>query len=285
MKDEAVSVPASLKGALTELAGGRVVPLAGGTDLLVRLHDCIEEPWPRLLVLERLKTLKKISTAGRRVTLGPLVTFSAVERSAVLRRVAPQLVQAASVASSTQIRSRATVGGNLANASPAGELIPPLFVLSARIVISSLRGRRSVAIDDFFKGPGLTVLKRSELITAVQFESSRGHGFYLRLAARRAMAISKVSVAADLAIRRGRVSAIKIALGAVAPTVIRAPQTEDFLCGRVLDGDSIARASELVMAEARPIDDIRSLADYRRAMVGVLLRRGLYGILEGRVGK
>jgi carbon-monoxide dehydrogenase medium subunit len=235
----------------------------------------IDRPWPVLLVLDRVDSLHKVSVKGKRLVLGPLVTFAEIAESRTLKKLAPQLVEAAAMASSPLIRNRATIGGNLANGSPSGDLIPPLYVLAAELELSSLKGKRRVKVQDFFTGAGITVLRNDELVTSISFDRSGGHGFYEKLTARRALAISKVSVAADLALERQTITKVKIALGAVAPTVIRGSKTEGFLTGRRLNPESIDAACEIIEAEARPIDDIRSTAEYRREMVGVLLRRGL----------
>jgi CO/xanthine dehydrogenase FAD-binding subunit len=273
--------PLSLKEALSHVGKNRVVPIAGGTDLLVRLHDLYDYPWPKLLVLDRIKPLHKIDIKNNKITLGPLVTFTEIMNSSELKKYAPQLTQAASVAGSVQIRNRATIGGNLANGSPSGDLIPPLYVLDAKLELTSAKAKRLVPIAKFFIGPGKTILHKNELITAIYFAKSSGHGFFDRLATRKALAISKVSVAADIAIQRGKVVDARIALGAVAPTVIRAPLTEEHLIGKELSEQTINEAANMLSSEARPIDDIRSLAEYRREMVGVLLKRGIANITNG----
>jgi xanthine dehydrogenase FAD-binding subunit len=275
MTEPTIISVSTLNEALRAMSERNVVAVAGGTDVLVELHDVIDRPWPRLLVLEGIKALRKITVKGDRVVLGPLVTFAEIQNSALLKRFAPQLVEAASLAGSVLIRNRGTIGGNVAFASPAGDLIPPLFALSAKLELSSVKGKRYVSIEDFFKGPGSTILRSNELITSIAVEKCGGHGFFLRLAARRALAISKVSVAGDLSIRQKKVKSIKIALGAVAPTVVRAMRTEEYLLGRELTEESISGACYIAKSEARPITDIRSDADYRREMVAVLLRRGL----------
>lgn len=272
--------PLTLKDALSQAAKSNVMPVAGGTDLLVKLHDVYEKPWPKLLVLDRVKALHKIAVKNDRIILGPLVTFSDIERSRDLQRYTPQLVQAASAAGSVQIRNRATIGGNIANGSPAGDLIPPLYVLDAKLELSSTKGKRQIPIGEFFKGPGITVLGKNELITAINFTGSAKHGFFLRLATRKALAISKVSVAANISIKKGKISDIKIALGAVAPTVIRVFETEEYLTGKKLNESLIQSASKIIMQEAKPIDDLRSIAEYRREMVGVLFKRGMLRALS-----
>ena len=274
--------PLSLKEALSLLTKTGVRPIAGGTDLLVRLYDTYPNPQPRLLVLDRVKPLHKVSINSHKIALGPLVTFSEIEQSAEIIKYAPQLAQAASIAGSTQIRNRATIGGNIANGSPAGDLIPPLYVLGAELELMSAKGKRTVPIEKFFLGPGKTVLKKSELITSTRFKKTFDYGFFLRLATRKALAISKVSASANIAIKNNKITEIRIALGAVAPTVIRTPRTEEYLLGKELTEQVINEAAEIVIEEARPIDDIRSIAVYRKEMVGVLLKRGLLGIINSR---
>ena len=272
--------PSNLKDALSLLNKRNVIPVAGGTDVLVKFYDVYDRPLPKLLVLDGIKPLYKIKIKDGRITLGPLVTFSDIEQSPELKRYTPQLAQAASIAGSVQIRNRATVGGNIANGSPAGDLIPPLYVLDAELELSSLKGKRAVPIEKFFKGPGITILRKSELITSISFKKSFGYGFFLRLAARKALAISKVSVAANISLRNRRVDKVRIAMGAVAPTVIRALRTEEYLLGRELNYNVLAAAAEIIKEEAKPIDDIRSIAEYRREMVGVLFKRGFGDIVK-----
>lgn len=275
-----VIMPRTLAAALAAKADRGVVAIAGGTDILVRLHDCIARPWPKLLVLDKINSLHKINIGEKEISLGPLVTFTEIESSRLLGRYAPQLAAAAALAGSVQIRNRATIGGNIANGSPAGDTIPPLYVLDSVLEISSAKGKRLVAIEEFFRGPGKTILRADELITKIKFPKTKAAGFFLRLGTRRALAISKVSVSALIQIEHQIVKDVKIALGAVAPTVIRAENAEQYLLGKKLDSESIAEAAAIVQSEARPIDDIRSNADYRKAMVGVLLKRGLNSILE-----
>lgn len=272
--------PTTLAQALKAKAGKDVVAIAGGTDLLVRLHDRVAQPWPMLLILENIKQLHKITATKTGIMIGPLTTFSEVENSAILRKYASQLVTAAALAGSVQIRNRATIGGNIANGSPAGDTIPPLYVLGAVIEISSAKGKRSVPIEKFFIGPGKTILKPSELITAIKTPRRNNHGFFMRLATRKALAISKVSVAGSIFLKKSKVESAKIALGAVAPTVIRATRTEEYLIGKEINKDVIAEAARIIQDEARPIDDIRSIAIYRKEMVGVLLSRGLESIVN-----
>jgi CO/xanthine dehydrogenase FAD-binding subunit len=235
----------------------------------------LDRPYPRLLVLDGLESLKNIVFKKNHISIGPLATFDDIEQSRILQVYAPQLVLSASLAGSVQIRNRATIGGNIANGSPAGDLIPPLYSLNATLELSSIKGKDRIAIEKFFIGPGKTIIKSNELITSIDFKMTPSHGFFLRLATRQALAISKVSVAARIRLKDQIVSDACIALGAVAPTVIRAYKTEKYLIGNELNDNIICRASETSKNEAHPIDDLRSTAEYRREMVAVLLRRGL----------
>lgn len=267
--------PSTIRQALLAKSKRNVTAIAGGTDILVKLYDILDRPHPKLLVLDGLQSLKKIALKKNQISIGPLATFNDIEQSRILRVHALQLVQAASLAGSVQIRNRATIGGNIANGSPAGDLIPPLYSLNATLELSSIKGKRRVAIEKFFTGPGKTIIKSNELITSINFKMTPSYGFFVRLATRQALAISKVSVAGRILIKDQIVSDVCIALGAVAPTVIRACETEEYLIGNELNDNIICSAAEMAKNEARPIDDLRSTAEYRREMVAVLLRRVL----------
>ena len=273
MKAPATFSPSNLKQALALKAQRNTAVIAGGTDILVRLHDTIDKP--NLLILNEINQLKKILVKEKYISIGSLATFTEIENSTQLRKFARQLCQAASLAGSVQIRNRATIGGNIANGSPAGDLIPPLLALDAKLELCSIRDKRTIPIESFFTGPGHTVIKPKELITSICIPRANNLGFFLRLGTRKALAISKVSVATGFTIRKGKITNIKIALGAVAPTVIRAISAEEILEGQVLTPEIIRKAAKEVIATAKPIDDIRSNAEYRKEMTGVLFSRGM----------
>ena len=248
--------------------------LAGGTDILVRLRDALV--WPPLLDLTQIEELRGIDLHGGRVRIGALATYTQIETNASVCEHAGVLAQAARLVGSPQIRNRGTIGGNLANASPAGDTLPALFVLEATLDLVSATGTRRVPIATFFTGPGKTLLQPQELIAGVTFAPVPGaRGVFLRLGQRRALAISKVSLALLLTARAGRIADLRIALGAVAPTVIRAPRTEAALRGAALAHPPLDSARAAVQEEAVPITDIRSEKDYRREMCAVLLERAL----------
>jgi CO/xanthine dehydrogenase FAD-binding subunit len=270
--------PASLAQALEILDQGdeRVKVLAGGTDLLVFIQEGVISP--RLVVdLGGIAELKSIEEKYGRIRLGALVTHDQAAASPLIREKAPVLPQACAEVGSPQIRSRGTIGGNLVTASPSGDVIPALVALGASLALRCLHGERTVPIEEFFTGVKKSVLRHNELLTLVSFPAPApsSRGFFKKLGQRKALSISKVSVAACLDFEKGAVRSCRIALGAVAPTVIRATKTEAYLLGKKLDRGTIAQAARIVSSESRAITDLRSEADYRNEMVGVLVKRGI----------
>ena len=242
--------------------------LAGGTDLLVRLKDEINRP--DIIDISHIEEMKGITDLNDKIKIGALVTFSEIIENEIPTANAGVLVQAAKIIGSPQIRNRGTIGGNIANASPAGDTLPPLFVLEAEIEIAGMNYSRTIPIKDFFIAPGKSVLTDREIITAVIIPKMKNwDGAFVRLGQREALAISKVSLALLLKIKDDKIEEARIALGAVAPTVIRAIQTEKELKGKRLD--NISEAIKIIREEVSPISDIRSIAEYRKEMCGVLL--------------
>lgn len=254
--------------------------LAGGTDLIVRMKESIEKP-EVLIDLSRVEELARIEERTNAIHLGAMVTCARIISSELLNQRAEILVAACQRMGSPQIRSRATLGGNIANASPAGDTIPPLLALNASLELQSHSGSRTVPLDDFFRGPGETILAPDELIIAIQFPkpAPEEKGFFLKLGQRSAMSISKISVTGQLHLNMGRIAWVRIAYGAVASTPIRAHAVEDFLRGKPLTPATIQQAAELAQQTVSPITDIRSTESYRRKMSSVLLRRGLEGLM------
>jgi xanthine dehydrogenase small subunit len=273
--------PRSLEEALEILVqrAGEVRPIAGGTDILVAAKDGGVDR-ATLFDLGMVPELKGIEDAGDHVRIGAAVTHAEIVASPLLARWCPALPQASAVVGGPQIRNRGTLGGNLAHGSPAGDAIPPLFAADAVVDVVSVSDRRSLPIAQFFTGPGRTVLARDELILGVHIPKRPGvRAAFLRLGQRQAQAISKVSLAVAMTFKDGRPDWTRVALGAVAPTVIRAPETERALMAGGYD--ALQRAMEAVREEVRPIDDVRSTSAYRRAMAAVLLERAILRITEG----
>ncbi len=256
-------------------------PLAGGTDLLVLRKD-EPERFSSLMVLENLQELSGVHKENGRIRIGSFATHTDIEQSPVLNEYASVLSSAASEIGSVQIRSRGTIGGNIINASPAGDLIPPLIALDAVFELQSAKAKREIPARDFFLGPGKSVREPQELLVAIHFvvPDARERGVFLKLGPRKAQAISKVMLAVQSLVHHGAVEWIRIAIGAVAPTVIRAPQTEELLQGKELTSELIEEAKETVRREVSPITDIRSTADYRQHVTGVLLERALESIFK-----
>jgi CO/xanthine dehydrogenase FAD-binding subunit len=276
---EAHSVEEALR-LLASLRGTRVRLLAGGTDLIVQMKDRVDVP-DAVIHIGGIEELRRIEDKRDTLRIGAGVAFSVIERSELIERFAPVLVEASREMAAPQISNRATVGGNIVNASPAANSIPPLYVLRATLHLQSEKGERRIAAEDFFSGPGETQLQDDEMLIAIEIPKIKPseRGFFQKIGQRRIKSIAKVAVAAIVDLRDGMISDARIALGAVAPTVIRARQAEDFLRGKELSVAIIDEAARIASAEARPIDDIRSTVEYRREMCRVLLRRGLERLL------
>jgi carbon-monoxide dehydrogenase small subunit/xanthine dehydrogenase small subunit len=273
--------PRSLDDAIEILAqrAGEVRPVAGGTDILVRAKDG-EQDLAALFDISAIPELKGIEERADHVWIGAASSHTEIVHSPLVARWLPALHQACAVIGGPQIRNRGTLGGNLANASPAADAVPPLLAVGATLELVSANGRREVAIDKFSTGYRKTVLEADELILGVRVPKRPGlRSVFLRLGQRQAQAISKVSLAVAMTFKDGRPDFVRVALGSVAPTVIRAPETEKALQAGGYEG--LIRAREAIRKEVRPIDDIRSTADYRREMAAVLLERAVRKIVEG----
>lgn len=279
-------VPATLREALDVLQmhaeGARVV--AGGTDLVLELERGTRHV-ETLVDVTRLPGLDEIRADNGAVHIGALVTHSQAVTSQLLVDQAFPLVTACWQVGSPQIRNRATIAGNLVNASPAGDTITPLWALDASVILASRqRGQRDLPFGEFFLGVRRTALLPDEMLVGIRFPllQPNERGTFLKLGLRQAQAIAVVNVAVVIGFAADRVSRASMALGSVAPTIIRATEAEESLLGRPLTPYTIARAARLASEAARPIDDIRGGADYRRAMVSVLTSRALHQLLEGR---
>lgn len=271
--------PLSVNDALKELDAwkDRARLLAGGTDLLVRIRQGDEQP-VAIIDISGIDELRKISRCNGYVELGALITFREIEQHQEgLKEWAPVLVSACRNVGSVQIRNIGTLGGNLGTASPAGDLIPALYVLEAEVHLLSSRCERWVAVSDFFDGPGSTVCMSDEMITGVRFRPMEEgeKSFFQKIGQRKAVTISKASAAGTILLKNSVVSCCCLAIGAVAPTVIRVPNAEKYLTGNRLNTETINHAGVLAAESCKPIDDIRSTISYRRHMIKVLVIRGL----------
>ncbi|NCP86740.1 MAG: hypothetical protein CO094_13075 [Anaerolineae bacterium CG_4_9_14_3_um_filter_57_17] len=259
--------------------------VAGGTDLLLELERGLRPNLNTLIDVTRIPGLDEIRLDENGIIhLGALVTHNAVVASGLLHERARPLAQAAWEVGSPQIRNRGTLAGNIITASPANDTITPLMALDARLTLLSPRGERVVPLREFYSGVRKTVMQADEILTEISFRAltPRERGIFIKLALRRAQAISLVNIAIILRLNGDTVEQAAITLGAVAPTIIHARAAEAFLTGKPLSAETIARAAELVQTAAKPIDDVRASAGYRRHTCGVIARRGLEALLSGQ---
>jgi carbon-monoxide dehydrogenase medium subunit len=280
--------PATLAEALTLLgrdaAGARAV--AGGTDLMVELRRGVR-PAAALVDLGGLRAeLDFITEDAEHMTFGALTTHNAIIASARCASVALPLAQACAEIGAPQIRTRATLAGNVVTASPANDTITALVALDARVDVVGAHGMRRLAIGDFCTGFRTTALGPGELVRAISVRktSNSRRGIFLKLGLRGAQAISVVNAAAVLTFEGARVTEARIALGCVGPTIVRALEAEAALIGSALDAGARARAAELAAEAIRPIDDVRGSAGYRKSAVRALVARALERIANGTEG-
>ena len=267
--------------------GSQARVVAGATDLILELERGARTGVETLIDITRIPGLDRITLDEDGIIhLGPLVTHNHVAVSKLLREKAYPLVRASWEVGAPQIRNRATVAGNLITASPANDTITPLMALDAWVTLKSVRGERRVKLQDFYTGVRKTVMQADELLVDIAFTglSANQHGTFVKVALRRAQAISIVNLAIVLTIDNdsAMIKQAALTLGAVAPTIIHATQAEAYLLGKTLNDDVIAKTAELACGAATPIDDIRGTADYRREMVRVFTIRGLKALLSGQ---
>lgn len=243
----------------------------GGTDLLVKMKMRALEP-SHIISLRKVRELDYIEFDDQGVRIGAGTRLRTIEKSEEIRERFPALWEAVRVIGSVQIRNMGTIGGNLCNASPAADTAPPLIVYGAEAVIVGPRGERRVRVEEFFKGPGKTVLEPDELLREVFIPYVDDAGsVFLRLT-RTSMDIAKISIAVAAWFRDAEITDCRIALGAVAPTPIRIPRAEEFLRGRRISMETLDQAGRIVSEDIKPITDARSTAWYRRAVARVLTR-------------
>ena len=270
---------------------GKARIVAGATDLIIEIERGVRTGIDTLVDVSRIPGLGKIVMDEEGwIHLGPLVTHNDCVTSKLIREYAFPLAQAARDVGAPQIRNRGTVAGNLVTASPANDTITPLMALGARLTLRSLSGERVVQLEDFYTGVRGTILAPDEMLVDIAFPAMKPNqrGMFIKLGLRRAQAIAIVNAAVlitladeDVSKTISQINDVMITLGAVAPTIMHADSAERYLAGRELTEKTISRTAELAMREARPIDDVRSTADYRKEMVRVCVSRCLHAILEG----
>lgn len=266
---------------LTEL-GDDTFLFNGGTDLLVEIRERLR----RVRNIVDIKNIPGLSDVTydetRGLTFGALVSVGRLERLSLVRERYPNLHAALASLGSIQVRNRATVVGNVCRASPSADTIPPLIADGAFVHIYSRTDMRVLPLAEFFTGPGKTVLAKGEIVTGITVPPAGDNlgKAYLKHGRRKAMELSTVGVAVSLSMDNGLCSDIRIALGAVGATVLRAPQAEAMLRGTTLDAATVKSAADKAKEECTPISNVRASADYRRDMVGVLTGRAIKQALE-----
>jgi len=258
--------------------GDRARIIAGATDLLLEMENNLRPKVKILIDITRIPDLDRITLDENGwIHLGPLVTHNHVAGSELIRDHAFTLAKACFGVGAPQIRTRGTIAGNLITASPANDSITPLMALGAQVTLSSSKGVRVIPLKDFYIGVRKTVMMENELLTDISFPSppTSSKSTFIKLTLRRAHAISLVNVAVVLDFKDDLIREATVTLGAVAPTIIRAPESERFLAGKLLTPEIIQKAGDLASEAARPIDDVRSSAEYRKEMVRVCTRRAL----------
>ncbi len=264
---------------LLQRHGDEAQIVAGSTDFLVRWRKGVWQP-KYVVNIGRIASLSRISfSRGSGLRLGALAKVRDLETHPQIRRNYPALSAAASSFAGVQVRNLATVGGNVCNASPAGDTLPALLAFDAQCKVAGPEGERWVALSDFFTGPGRTVLQTGEILTELRLPPPlpKTGSLYIKHSPRGAMDIATLGVASVISLEGSGLVCrnVRIGLGAVAPTPIRASSAEALLWGREVTPELIASAAEAAKAVATPIDDIRGTAEHRQAMVEVLTQRTL----------
>lgn len=252
----------SLKEALTILRDEKRMPVAGATDVYVAVNFGMVAS-KKFLDIWPIEELRRVTATKDMVTIGALATYTSLIRSPIIHDRLPMLIEASKQVGGIQIQNRGTVGGNIANGSPAGDSLPVFAVADAVVVLQNLAGERRIPFNEFYTGYRATVMRPDELIVAIEVPRLDGKQWYRKVGTRAAQAISKI-VVAGLRSERPRIS-----FGSVAPTVIRVPKTETALAA----GKSIDAAAKILEGEIAPIDDLRSTGAYRMRVSVNLLKR------------
>lgn len=279
--DYELVVPGSLRTAVSMMAENprEWMPISGGTDVMVQYAAGALKS-RKLLSIWNLVELRRIEVLPHEIHVGAASTYTDIRRNETLAREFPLLVRAASWTGGIANQNRGTLGGNIVNASPAADSLPALLAYEAELILASTRGERRVAYVDFHTGYKKMQLAPDELIRAIclprKFE---GYASYARkVGARNAQAISKVAIAGLARVAQGVISDLRIALGSVAPIPVRLRETERSINGQRIDDGAIAGARKGAISEVQPIDDIRSTARYRAAVVGNLVQEFLQSL-------
>ena len=277
--------PCSIGEAVKAMAAGDVTVFCGGTDLSPQVESGARQYTNTLMNIRRVEGMGGIAEQGDSIRIGALTTVTEIRRDPLIAKTAPILAEAAEHFASDQIRNAASLGGNICNASPAGDMINPLLVLDADVELTRWQDgaatTRRVAMADFFLAPRKTAKRDDELLTAVFFKRPAANfiGFFRKSGPRPALEISTVSVGIGGQMDNGVFRNVRVAMGSVAPTPLRARNVEAALEGKPLNADTIRAAVAAVSADAKPIDDVRASAWYREHLVKVFTEEVLNHVL------
>jgi carbon-monoxide dehydrogenase medium subunit len=253
--------------------GKKAVILAGGTDLVPRINTYGLKPG--VLVYIGKLGLDYIKEEKGKVIIGAAAPLAKIAASKLVAKKAGALAQAAAQAGTGAVRTTATIGGNLANASPAADLATPLLAMDAELALMSKKKKRVVPLKDFFKGPGQTVLQAGEMIKEISFPVPKGKTVFIKLGRRKALTLSVVNAAVRLDVSRNKCKEARIALGSVAPTPLRCPEAEGLLLEKEISRELILQCASEAMAISSPIDDQRASAWYRKKAGTAVVARAL----------
>lgn len=284
MYDIAFVKPKSLKEALEQKNkwGKGALFIAGGSNMLIYLKDRKIKP-NCFIDISELEELRQISVHDETVSIGPSVRISEIEDSLQVKEDAYILHQATNEFGNPLIKNKGTIGGNIADASPAADMAPPLLVLDAYINLASIDGKRKIPLHKFFLNPRKTAIKDNEMISEITFSKMKKNdiGAFIKLGNRNATTISVVSIAVWLSKEKNKINNIRVALGSVAPTPIRSYNTEKMLQGSIPTDDLIQKAMDTLQTEVNPISDVRATADYRREISAALFKRAIHQCMQG----
>lgn len=282
-----VKSPTSLVEALSlmDQYGKDIEPLAGGTDVLIMVRNNLGK-WgnvPNVLNMLSIPHMDFINETENAIEIGPTVTHTQVLVSPIIAQHIPALIRAIEYVGSPQIRNLGTIVGNVVRGSPAADTLCLFYTREAKIRVQTVNSTEDISISEFLVGPGQTTLPENGLVTKIIIPKLPGYkSDYISLRQRNALSIVVISIAIEVLLNedQSQIDDIRIALGAVAPTIVRAPKTEQLLKNQILSEDLISQAEQLVTTECVPITDVRSNKKYRQAMTGVLLGRFLREIIK-----
>lgn len=261
--------------------GDRVKVICGGTDLIPKMKHGVLAP-EIMVSIKKIDSLKKIEyVPGQGVVIGAANTHNDLVFSEVLQQKYCSVSNAAQTMAANQVRHAGTVGGNIVSAVPSADLPPILIALNATVKIAGPNGERTLPLEDVFTGPGKTVVAKDEILTEIVIPEQKMTGStYHKFALRKAGALAVVGVAVAVQVENGIIKDARIALGAVAPTPIRAKKAEEFLKGKAISEELFEEAGKIASSESKPITDFRASEEYRRDLVRIYTKRGLKKAVE-----